>query len=133
MPIRVLVGLLVVMLPSSGRAAEVTTTHEARWWVGYMSNWMWHPRWSVWFDTHYDHGRFGVLRTGVSHHLPSGPTATVGYGHLFLDPGDGTLNRQEFRPWGQVSLPWKLGERWAFSQRVRSDFRFRQPVADGQV
>ncbi len=126
---------LVNFLAAPAIAAEpdIVTTQETRWWVGYMSNWMWHPRWSVWFDTHYDHGRFGVLRTGISHHLPAGPTATAGYAQLFLNPGDGSLSRLEYRPWAQIVFPSKIGERWGFSQRVRSDFRFREPTADGEV
>lgn len=119
--------------PGATPEPDVQTTHEARWWVGYMSQWRWHPHWSFWFDAHYDQGRFAVARAGISRHLDAGPVTTAGYAHLLTNPGNGTLTRQEFRPWAQVSLPWALGERWAFSQRLRSDLRFRQPVADGEV
>lgn len=129
----VVVWVMLNLLWPTAAVADERATHEARWWAGYISSWMWHPRWSVWFDTHYAHERFAVLRTGISHHLASGPTATVGYGHLFVNPGDGTLSRQELRPWGQITVPSRFGERWTFSQRVRSDLRFREPVADGRV
>lgn len=148
----VLAVLLVGLFPAPAASAQTTdpppppeeeeeeedtasrrTAHAGTFWLGYMSTWFVAERWSVWFDTHYNERAFYVLRGGLSHHFDAGPTVTAGYAHLWTDPGNGTLSRNEHRPWAQVVFPVRYTDRWAFSERVRWDVRVRESIAEGRV
>jgi hypothetical protein len=111
----------------------VQTQHEASFWPAYMASWRFASKWGLWFDTHYNTESFLLFRGGLIYWFEDGPSITAGYTHGFLNAGDGSLDRQELRPWAQVMFPFHLGEDWSFSQRVRIDYRFRQNVQNGEV
>ena len=102
-------------------------------WIGYMTDWVISRPWSLWFDSHYNHDAFFVLRGGLTFRFEAGPALTAGYAHLWTNPGDGSLKQDEHRPWGQVVFPMRFGDSWAFSQRIRYDARFREKTSDGRV
>ncbi|RLB56296.1 MAG: hypothetical protein DRJ42_03765 [Deltaproteobacteria bacterium] len=113
--------------------ASAQSDNEATFWLAYMNQTAITPNWAIWFDTHYNHGAFFVLRGGLVYNIENGPGLTAGYAHLLLDPGDGSLDRNEHRPWAQAVFPFRISDEWGFSQRIRSDFRFRESVAGGKV
>lgn len=102
-------------------------------WLAYMWLGAIDPSWSLWFDTHWNHEAFFVLRAGVQWQAEDGPSVAGGYAQLWLSPGDGTLGRREYRPWAQVVFPARYGDDWSFSHRIRYDMRFRKSVAEGRV
>ncbi|HSC85868.1 MAG TPA: DUF2490 domain-containing protein [Polyangiaceae bacterium] len=107
--------------------------HTGAIWIGLMTDWQINRRWSIWFDTHYDNRAFFVLRPGLSYTFAAGPVLTGGYAYALTDPGDGSLTRQEHRPWAQLVLPAKFGDDWGFSERLRAELRFRQKTESGQI
>jgi hypothetical protein len=98
-----------------------------------MTDWQLRGPWSLWFDTHYNSRAFFVLRPGVTFKFASGPSATVGYAYVLTDPGDGSLSRQEHRPWAQMVFPAKFGDDWSFSERLRTELRVRERIESGSV
>lgn len=107
--------------------------HEGALWLGIMSEWRIRGPWSLWFDTHLNERAFFVLRPGLSYKFASGPTATAGYAYVLTDPGDGSLTRQEHRPWAQLVFPAKFGDDWGFSERLRAELRARERVENGSL
>ncbi|MGF1512021.1 MAG: DUF2490 domain-containing protein [Myxococcota bacterium] len=93
-----------------------------------MSAWYLNPVWSVWFDTHYNTGAFFVTRGGLTYNFQAGPRITAGFAHLLLDNGNDELLRNELRPWAQAFIPVRFDDAWSFSQRIRTDFRFREEL-----
>lgn len=106
---------------------------EGSVWVAYMSDWVLHPRWSIWLDAHYNVRAFGVIRAGLTHHFAAGPSLTAGYAQVWTEAGRGYLDRFEHRPWAQVVFPLRISTQWSFTERVRYDLRIRQNIADGHV
>ena len=123
----------VLASPASETRAQQETVHKGAGWLAYLSNWGIRGPWSIWFDTHYNTRSFFVLRGGATYRFEGGPSITAGYAHLWLDPGDGTLNRNEHRPWAQVFLPFQLSDTWSVSQRVRWDCRIQERVQNGNL
>lgn len=120
-------------------ADDAQARHTGTVWLGLMTDWALSERWGLWFDTHDNARAFFVLRGGVTHrfrvgadHKPA-PSVTLGYAHLWTDPGSGRRERHEHRPWGQVVFPYAIAKHWRFSQRLRYDLRLRQRVEDGAV
>ena len=109
------------------------TRHTGAFWAAYMSSWAIRPPWYFWFDTHYNTRSFFVLRGGLTYRFESGPSITAGYAHLWLDPGNGTLTRNEHRPWIQAFLPFRFSDAWGLSQRIRWDVRIQERVQNGEV
>jgi hypothetical protein len=128
-----LLCLALFMVSRPAFAQEETTNNEPSFWAGFMSAWFVAPKWSIWFDTHYNVRAFFVLRGGMTYNFHEGPRLTAGYAHLLLDPGNGGLTRNELRPWAQLVFPFSFDDHWSFSQRLRFDFRFRENVDAGEV
>jgi len=123
----------LVCTPAGAARAQSGTQHEGTFWLAYMKQTALTPNWGIWFDTHYNHRAFFVLRGGVTYNIEDGPGLTAGYAHLWLDPGDDSLDRNEHRPWAQAVFPFRFSDEWGFSQRIRSDFRFRESVDNGMI
>lgn len=124
-----LLGAVLLAQPRPARAID----NKGAFWLGYMSTWWLHPNWALWFDAHYNTRAFAVLRGGVTYAFDAGPRVTAGFAYLRLDTSEGYLDRNEYRPWAQVVLPWRFAENWRFSHRLRTDFRWRENVEGGRV
>lgn len=123
---------LAIATPRVAEAAERDPPrHEESAWVAYMSDWVFHPKGSVWLDAHYNVRAFGVLRGGLTYRTRPGPSFTGGYGHVWTDRGTGTLERREHRPWAQVVFPLRIDADWGFTQRIRYELRIREHLRGG--
>jgi hypothetical protein len=127
--------LCLVLSPSAFAQSTPPTTrdHEVSGWFGLMTDWQLSGPWSIWYDTHLNTNAFFVSRVGLSYRFRSGPIVTGGYAYTLTDPGNGTLERQEHRPWAQLFLPFRFSDQWSVSQRLRFDLRVRERVEDGEV
>ncbi|MGF1469188.1 MAG: DUF2490 domain-containing protein [Sandaracinaceae bacterium] len=127
----ILVVVAVLHVASTGMAQaepDEPARQRATFWLGYMSSVVVRPDIAIWFDTHYNHEAFFVLRGGLTvGAIGRGATATAGYAYLLLSDGTGALRRMEHRPWAQVVIPARDGD-WGFSQRIRYDARFREDL-----
>ena len=122
------------MLAMSAPArAQSDPDHEGSVWLGYMSEWQLPSRWDLFFDSHFVPETFFVLRGGLTYRWETGPSITGGYARLWTDPGDGSLTRDEHRPWAQIFLPFRFSDTWSVSQRIRYDLRVRERVRNGEA
>jgi len=121
------VAALAVFAPADGRAS---VEDEGTFWTAYMSTWWLDESWGVWFDTHYDVDRFFALRGGLSRRFESGVTLTGGFAWLRLRPD---LERDEYRPWGQILVPFRFDENWSASGRLRVGGRFLERLDGGEI
>jgi hypothetical protein len=118
------------LLPAAAQQKEVLQQEQV--WLGYMTSGRVSERFSVWNDFHYIPGGFGVVRTGLTAHLPHRMDVTAGYAYVWLPVGE-QLRRREHRPWGQVVVPTPLGGNFALQHRLRWDMRYRQRVMAGEL
>lgn len=135
-----MIALVVLVLSESPASAQTSAApepgarqHVGAFWLGLMLDAQLSGPWALWFDTHYDHRAFFVLRPGVTYKFPSGPSVTGGYAYVLTDAGNGSLERQEHRPWAQIVFPTKFGDDWGFSERLRAEVRARQRVESGSI
>lgn len=124
--------LLCLGWPLQVTAQQKEVLQQEQLWLGYMTSARISERFSLWNDFHYIPGGFGVVRTGLTTHLPHRIDVTAGYAHLWL-PLNEQMRRREHRPWGQVVVPTPLGGNFALQHRLRWDMRYRQRVADGEI
>jgi len=119
-----------IVIASYGQVKEVTSRQQL--WLGYMTSFRFHPKYSWWNDTHFVPKGFFIVRTGLTRHWDK-VSVTGGYAFLRIPVSSSVneLHRNEHRPWGQASLNLPLSSTVLFTQRIRYDARFRQDVAEG--
>jgi hypothetical protein len=126
--------LILLFFPASLRAQTRHVQSNNQFWLGYMTSAAITDKYSLWNDFHLVPEGFCVVRTGLTRHFPNA-SITGGYAFLWLPPGSGktSLTRLEHRPWGQVQFNTRLSEKYALTQRIRYDARFREKVIDGEI
>jgi hypothetical protein len=123
------IGLAMVCC---GQGREVTSRQQL--WLGYMTSFRFHARYSWWNDAHFVPKGFFIVRTGLTQHWDK---ISVSAGYAFLKiPVSSSVNelrRNEHRPWGQVSITLPLSPTVSFTHRIRYDARFRQEVIENML
>lgn len=130
MKILIFLMIFIIQIPAIAQDKQTgnSVTQQFQFWSGYMtttrlSNWI-----SWWNDAHYVPGSFIIVRTGLSLHIKEGPVVTGGFAHMWLRGTNNQLNRNENRPWAQITYGHDLGTNLNLSHRLRYDARFQQIV-----
>lgn len=121
-------GLFFIRITSWSQEVE-----QQQFWAGIMTSFRVGEKSLIWNDAHLVPGAFFIIRTGYTHETKLG-RFTLGLAHLWLPNGPETMQRDEWRPWGQWFLSKKIGEsQWQYQFRVRYDARFREDIINGQI
>ncbi len=123
------IALLLAFKPVVGQ--ESSTDFSYQTWVGIMTSTQISERFSIWNDAHFVHQSFFIYRTGITLHAKENRfMTTVGYARLLLTApfSDGSLIRNEHRPWGQIIYRIPAGNELTSSVRFRYDARFRHSL-----
>jgi hypothetical protein len=107
-------------------------SHSFAPWLAFISETRVHNHWSAWNDVHWANQSFFMARHGITRHFPLNFSATAGYAWLFLGV-NGSLERPEHRPWGQITWNNPSSNRVQWSLRYRHDVRFRQNILDNTL
>lgn len=118
---------LFVSLPA--KSQEDTPSFLYQNWLGLMTSTQISESFSLWNDAHFVNESFFIYRTGITYHsFENRIMTTAGYARLLLTApfSDGSLVRDEHRPWAQIVYRLSSGPKWGTSLRFRYDARFRQ-------
>ena len=133
--------LIVICLLATGSSmlyAQTTkTTEQAQQiWLGYFNQTRFSNKWGMWSDlqlrTKDDYATNfsqGIIRLGLTYYINDNTKLTLGYGNIFIFPGDNhqRITRHEHRPWQQVQWHTKYGKT-RMMQWMRLEERYRQKV-----
>lgn len=107
--------------------------HEGQVWIGYMTTAKLSERLGLWNDVHWASENFFISRHGLTYSLLLNMSITGGFAWGFLGVSDGSLERLELRPWGQIVWSQSPRSDWQIQQRIRYDARFKQQYVQGNL
>ncbi len=121
--------LAIFLLVIASIQVNAQLNHSFQNWNGLMTSTSINDKWSWWNDSHLVPGSFWIARTGVSRHFDNF-TFTGGIAHMWLSMSTEKFQRNEIRPWFQLTSSHRINEKWLFSQRFRYDARFQEDMID---
>ena len=112
------------------------TEHTGQVWLGYLNQTRFSNKWGIWADFHLrtkddftNNFSQAIIRLGLTYYLNDNTKLTLGYGNIFIFPGDNHsgVTRHEHRPWQQIQWHTKYG-RTRMMQWIRLEERYRQKI-----
>jgi len=133
--------LIVICLLATGSSmlyaqTTKTTEHTQQIWLGYFNQTRFSNKWGMWTDlqlrtkddytTNFSQA---IIRLGLTYYINDNTKLTLGYGNIFIFPGDNhqRITRHEHRPWQQLQWHTKYGKA-RMMQWIRLEERYRQKV-----
>ena len=113
-----------------------TTEHIQQIWLGYLNQTRFSNKWGIWTDLHLrtkddytTNFSQAIIRLGLTYYINDNTKLTLGYGNIFIFPGDNhqRITRHEHRPWQQIQWHTKYGKT-RMMQWIRLEERYRQKV-----
>ncbi|MEO6316647.1 MAG: DUF2490 domain-containing protein [Chitinophagaceae bacterium] len=106
-------------------------------WMGYSGQARFTNKWGMWADFHLrtkeeltNSFSQSILRLGLTYYVNNNTKFTLGYGRIFIYPGDNHkgITQTEHRPWQQ--LQWHTAfKKTKLMQWIRLEERFRRKIA----
>jgi len=112
------------------------TEHAEQIWLGYLNQTRFSKNWGMWADFHLrtkddfaNNFSQAIIRLGLTYYLSDNTKLTLGYGNIFIFPGDNHsgVTRHEHRPWQQIQWHTKYGKT-RMMQWIRLEERYRQKI-----
>ena len=113
-----------------------STEHPEQIWLGYFNQSRFSSKWGMWTDLQLrtkdgftDNFSQAIIRLGLTYYLTDNTKITLGYGNIFIFPGDNhsLITRHEHRPWQQIQWHTKYS-RNRMMQWIRLEERYRQKI-----